>query len=434
MCLKKKEWMNKEENKEGNIAIGKEIKTLLENSEYQEKLSEIISDDLKLEIRGSRKLISEIIFFESELIKKDIVLSLKDVEFKGILDNSLAEEEGNDDELNENEEECTEERSKDNSIKELELKLLLGEKELVAESCYTVKAQYPELLELKSFYDACAKKKNKYENQGTTLEELRTSFFSTYSRNRDILGTKKNKYRIIEVEGKKYIRTIVGERYRDYNNLIATYISLYTLDRVARKNNELYTVESFSIKDSEIKVTFSGVKRKLIEGFGEISLDINLYNNELGKGSLILNVNYCIKSNGKVIRLNNESSSGEIKNRIFTISHSSKIETLLEKIEKGIKDTQEYEDELYELVGKIKDAKVTETFINKLLDEILNPKLQKLTKKTKEQVKKIEQTLKTTKDVLTLFGKINDLDMEFGEREYMSSIYYRILKQWKISE
>lgn len=405
-----------------NVAKKSDMEKLVENSEYSDKLSMVLLGDLS-QVRGGKELVEQILEFEKDFIKQDEDLTLLETEFINFLEDQEDQEE------REEQEEYEEDRE-ESYFNEFEVDLNINSVGVKTESCYTVKSQYPSLLELKSFYDACARKRSTYSKE--VKEKLKKSFSNVYYENREILGYKKNKYRMIKVDEKQYIRAILSTGYRDYNNLIAVYIGLCTINKLGLVNNEHYKIKHGIITDSDIMIKFSGLSAKKIKDVGEMSLEIVLRNNELGKGSMILSVDYCIKIEGKEMNLNTKGMDGKINNKIFSITHSSGIENVLSRINEGTKSTETFEEELKAIMFKIKNTKITDAFINRLIKSVLEAKLQKLSKTAKEKIRAIEDTLKITKNVLDLYGEFSKLNLEFGEKEYMDSLFYKMLKEWRV--
>lgn len=389
------------------------VKDLLNGNEYEKEIKEQIkfhSDTYFFNIRGSQELVSELLKFESELTKTDVIVPLKDTEFK-----NFEREEG----------------GKSEKTKEFILELPIGKKREEFKSHYSIKSEYPELLEIKSLYDACAKSSPDYDQE--TMVKLESSYMDTYSRNKSILGLlaeKIKKYRLIEIEDKKYVRAIVSPKYCNYTNRISVYFGLYVIDKLALQNKEIFKIEKAILTDSSIKVLFSGIKSRYIDGVGEVSLGIELYNNELGKGSFSLGVNYCIEINGKTIYLNPNKDLEEVSNKILNIPHNSSIGNAIRKVEKGVEDIQKYDEELMTLVKKIKENSLTEHFLATLFQGMLSSNLQKISEKTKEEIKNLKKSVSLALSIADVFGKLSEIEMEFGEKEYVQYICYKTLNEW----
>lgn len=391
-----------------------DLKELVSNSKYKDEIIKNLNfpgNEKELKIIGSHELIEKVLEFEKSMKKEDFTLELKDTCFKYF---------------------CQPNEEKKEKISEFEMEILIDKeknKKLKGESYYAVKKDYNELLEIKSLYDACNSKEKSYEDN--ILKELRDSYLETYKRNKKILGSlenKKRKYRLITVNDKKYIRAIRGKNYKDYNNLVALYFGLYIFDKIARENNQTFKIEQVNYTDSKFKISLSRKddKKKEIE---DVFLGIDLYNNELGEGSVVLAISYYLRTGDKKINLN-PNADNNITHRILSIPHIITIEKVIKQVNNGIKDIKNFEKELLEISEKIKNNEITEQFITNLVDSISKSK--KLEKSTKDKVKKIIQTIKVVVKVASFLGKLNDLDIEFEEQEYINHLCYKALKDWNV--
>lgn len=390
------------------------LKELLGSSKYKDKIIKDLSfseNEKELKVIGSHELIEKVLEFEKSMKKEDFNLELKDTCFKSF---------------------CQPNEEKKEKISEFEMEILIDEetnKKLKGESYYVVKKDYNELLEIKSLYDGCSNKETKYEDK--ILTELKNSYLKTYKRNKEILGSlknKKRKYRFITVNGRKYIRAIRGENYKDYNNLVALYFGLYVFDKIARENKQTFKIERVNYTDSKFKISLSR-KDDIKKEIEDVFLGIDLYNNELGEGSVILAISYYLRNGDKKINLN-PNTDNNISHKILSIPHTVNIEKAIERVTDGIKDMKEFEEELLEISEKIRNNKLTEQFINSIINPILKAK--RLENSTKDKVEKMTQTIKLTLELASFLGKLNDLDIEFEEQEYINYLCYKALKGWNI--
>lgn len=389
------------------------LQNLLFQTEYKDEILNKLEPHIntsELEVVGSQELLEKVLDFEKSIIKEDFILKLEDTNFKFF---------------------CPPKENIDEKISEFEIEIPTNsDKKIIAESSYVVKADYNNLLEIKSLYDACSNKQTSYSDE--ILRELKTSYFSTYNKNKEILGSLKDKkkmYRIIKCNNKVYIRAIVGTKYKDYNNLIALYFGLYALNSIAKYNHQHFEVQNVKYTDSEFKISFSRLKTKN-KKVEDIFLGIDLYNNELGKGSIILAISYYLKYEGKMIQLNPNENIHKIEHRILSIPHKVKIDTAIDKILTGIKDMDRFEEELIEISNTIKNNPLTEQLVNNIVEKLTNNYTKKIEQNSKTKIKKLRENINMTIGIAGFFGELNDLNMEFSEKEYVSHICYKLLKNW----
>lgn len=412
MALKELKLSKKLESISNTRATWVDLNKLLAKTVYKDKILEVLeapTSNNELNVIGSHDLVEKALEFEKSVIKDDVVLTLEDTNFKNF---------------------CSPTEDQGEKISEFEMEIPgKSDKNLEVESLYTVKADYNDLLEIKSLYDACSHHNTSYTSD--VMAKLRDSYLTTYSRNKEILGSleeKKKKYRLIKFNGKTYVRALVGQNYKDYNNLVALYLGLYTFDSIARENNQNFEVEHINYTDSEFKISFSRTKasEKDVE---DVFLGIDLYNNELGKGSIILAISYYLKHNGQMIHLN-PSDEHKIEHRVLSIPHKINVETALDKVTSGVKDMKEFEDNLIEISTKIKNNKLTDQFVDNIISKLVSERSKKVTESSKAKIKKLRESISMTIGIANFFGKLNDLDIEFEEKEYVNYLCYKALKDW----
>lgn len=417
MYLEKVYVTNDATNNLKGYANEEDIKNLLNPSNEIEEylLNELDFGErfLKSSIEGSKELIDSIISFERKFEKKDFLLPLKATNYLGISD---------------------EIKNYNEKIKEVKLNLMLNEvNNISVESFYTVKSDYMKLLELKSFYDGIASENLEYDDE--TLGKLESSFLRAFLDNHVILGelpSKLRKYRTIDYGGKKYIRALVSDKYKDYNNKIAVFIALYALENASLKNNEKYKVHKIFLTDSFIKVSFSRErnsaksKTELEKGF----LGINLKNNELGAGKVSLSVSYYIKFKGRLIHLNPQREEYSVKEELLSIVHTNTKEKLVEKVLFGTQNLENFEVEFEELNKKIRENQITEAFILKVLNELSSNKVKKIEKNTRTELLRVKENISKIIDLADFYGKLDEINMDFEEKEYVDYIFYKAIKNW----
>lgn len=416
MFLKRLIKSNNEENYFVGNADLEKIKSLLDtNIEIEKILLEELdfgSNFDKSKVIGSDELISEVLSFEKQFIKTDIDLELKSVKFVDISDD-------------------------ENDVVEKIKSPILGiesrkDKFEKMRAFYNVKTDYMNLLELKSFYDGIAGI-NKYDDD--VLEKLKSSFENVFLENHRILGEladKSCKYRTIQYEDKKYVRAMVSKGYKNYNNRVSVFLTLYIMEEISRITEKTYKVNNLYITDSDIKIEFSVLeKQKEINGDIEKGfLGIDLKNNELAQGAVSLSISYYIKIKGKLIRLNPQKDEATVSNPLLAINHILNPETVIDKLKFNLEKFKQFEKQLLEMNEKVHKNKLTDQFVFEVIKNLSNS--QKIEEHNKEKIKMLKTQVENLLDFANLYDKLEELNMEFDEKSYVSYVLFKAINDWKI--
>ncbi|MGL5902633.1 MAG: hypothetical protein ACRCZO_08080 [Cetobacterium sp.] len=317
-------------------------------------------------------------------------------------------------------------------IKECNLKIG-GSK---VETTYSTKHDYINLVHLKSLYDVCAGSEDKYSNE--IREKLEEKFLDVYDKNKKLLGnlpTNNKLYRLISLENKAglYLRAICSTSYKNYNNKVTIFLALYMLNKFGENSNQKLQVEKLFMTDSKIKLVLRTLEPKILkDNIGKVYPTYEIYNSELGDGAFIISQSYIFNFNGKNIYLNINEDSKNIKNKCLSVSHSSNVETLIEQVNKGILESQNYERDLISLATKLYKKNVSEAFLIDVIQSIVSSTKSVISLSTKEQIKKLQITISTSIKIIELLKEIDSIKMEFEEKEYINYLFYNVLKKLKI--
>lgn len=153
-----------------------------------------------------------------------------------------------------------------------------------------------ENLEAESIYDSRNTlfdeyKMSKYANflleaKHSTLLRDNINFFRQSAKDDD----KKNKiksYRLLEKDGKHYLRGITSEKYNEYGIDFAFFLGIFLLHINMKKNDgNNYKIVHLSVSESKLDFILKNNKEYQVENFGTLSFGCKISTNELGTGSL----------------------------------------------------------------------------------------------------------------------------------------------------
>lgn len=389
----------------------KDMLKLLEKSEFEKEITEALKLNLKngdILINGTKDLLDKFLNFENSFLKIDLKEKLINTDFLSFNLKDLKK------------------------IKECNLKIG-GSK---VETAYSTKHDYINLVHLKSLYDVCAGSEDKYSNE--IREKLEENFLDVYDKNKKLLGnlpTNNKLYRLISLENKVglYLRAICSTSYKNYNNKVTIFLALYMLNKFGENSNQKLQVEKLFMTDSKIKLVLRTLEPKILkDNIGKVYPTYEIYNSELGDGAFIISQSYIFNFNGKNIYLNINEDSKNIKNKCLSVSHSSNVETLIEQVNKGILESQNYERDLISLATKLYKKNVSEAFLIDVIQSIVSSTKSVISLSTKEQIKKLQITISTSIKIIELLKEIDSIKMEFEEKEYINYLFYNVLKKLKI--
>lgn len=392
--------------------IFEELMNLIKMNNFEKDIIDFINVDKNemLVIKGTKELFSRLVNFENNFNKIDILEQLINTDFISFSLNDT------------------------NKIKECNLKI--GNHTVT--TTYGTKYDYINLVHLKSFYDICADKENPYDDD--IKIQLEDFFMETYIKNKKLLGlipTKKKLYRLISIKNNPsfqlFLRAICSKDYKNYDNKLTIFMALYVLNKFAIETNQNLKIEKVFMTDSKIKLVIRSLEPKILENeIGKVYPTYEVYNNELGEGSFIISQSYIFNFKDQDIYLNINEDSKNIKNQCLNISHSSKIETLLEKINIGIIESKNYEKILMELATKLYSKTISEHFLSGVIESILNSNKSIIQSSTKEKIKNLETIIDTSKKIIELLKAIDEIKMEYEEKEYINYLFFKILNKLKI--
>lgn len=381
-----------------------ELKTLLKESEYEDLLLKKLdlNDDL-LEVLGLKELLDDVIKFEKNLIKTNENYKLADTNFIEF------------------------EEYSENKIKECIISITQDKKVNELKTHYESKFEYIDLVHLKSLYIACAEKNN-YDDE--TNQKLKDNFFDVYLKNKDLLGEIiSKKYQIIKPKTSSvtYLRGIRSKRYKNYTNKLAIFFTMYFFYRLEKK----VQVKNIKLTDSQLKLVLSEVNPTSINSSDgktyKVYKSYEIRNNEIGKGAFSISQLFLFNFNGDDIIINPNTPS-KAKYEVLNCNHTLTLKTLLKRLNKSKANTKLYEDDLISMVDQLYTKKITKQFLDRLIRKFA--KNRELNNHTTEytKIKKVISDLKTTLTIVQGLGKLNEIKMEFGLKEYVNYLFYSAMK------
>lgn len=339
----------------------------------------------KLNILGSKNLIDT--FYSVTSFKFDIVERLKNVEFLGLTKNE----------------------------NELKLKIFNKEEDtepFIAEGIYKFSYLFlDEIFRMGKFSKFCIDKEF-YDLLKHNIDELLKK-----------LKEKKLQFRFIKEKEKLFLRAVT-QRYNNYDNNIAIYISLLSLYNISKRNNCQFVVKSAYVSDSSLRIIYEEKEPILINGICKAYFGLLVSNDEIKNGELLFTQRYRLED------LNNPNLnfSMTLKTKLLSVKHSISPNNIIPKFEKlnGLMRHKQIMLKFIKSLGTIKTLDVD--ILYQLYSTITNSK-QSLSGDTRNSFKDLydKDLAHNTYSLIEGFNKINQITTLVDERVHLERIYYDVI-------
>ncbi|PAW27944.1 hypothetical protein BKC07_16265 [Peribacillus simplex] len=231
-------------------------------------------------------------------------------------------------------------------------------------------------------------------------------------------------YRLLKNDDKWFLRGITSSnRYNNYDNHLALYLTFISLHRYAKQNKTFFIVDEALLSDSELRIFFRQQDSIKISNIGNIYFGAYISNNEIREGTFSLELRYTI------VNEDGTSFSG-ISDHVFNFTHATGVKKLKEKLSYSDK-IKELKDITLEHMKTIKIAnKLTENQLYLIFNKIQSSN-QKLAKATKDKAKELkkDKVINNTMGIIEAFDRLNDITTDIDERLYLERLYNEVIKE-----
>lgn len=235
---------------------------------------------------------------------------------------------------------------------------------------------------------------------------------------------KKLQFRLLQDNGKWLIRGVTSTSYKNYDNHLALYLTLFTLHQNASLTGERFMLEKAHLSDSEIVVTFDQVTPQYIVGVGKLYFGLILINNEIKEKAFTLECRFRLEDNEG----NNFGAiPPEGKETIFKIRHNSSMDRLSEDILKA-HHLRFFKDKITQLIIGLANAPyLSEDRIYSVFKTILG-KRNKFSQETREALKELQQEKIITNSlhIIDAFHRLSELVTDVEEKIHLERILYDV--------
>ena len=173
------------------------------------------------------------------------------------------------------------------------------------------------------------------------------------------LSDKQATYRFIDINRTHYLRAIVSNRYKFYDNQIALYMAISIISKYSVEHKQDFILKSMTVTDSKLYAYFLEKSPIKLNKNLTIQTGLVLSNSELGDGSASFKVCYTIQDN------NNNRVVG-LTDQIANINHGNNPLS----IEKDFKNLQLFEEQRRDIIQAVRKVQWTKKLTRDDLDTI----------------------------------------------------------------
>lgn len=290
--------------------------------------------------------------------------------------------------------------------------------EIEATSIYSFKNEFLREFCIEKYANFCIRN-NSNDLIKKNLDELFKKFAS-----------KEKQYRLLmDRENNWRIRGFTSDRYNNYDNGIAIYLSLLAIHKYAKTKNIYYCIDRAYLSDSSIYILLEQQNPIKLKNIGDLYLGIAIYNGEIRNRTFKFDVRYKVVNSDKKVGF-----SAILNNSIFSIRHNmgvSKIEYYLNSLFK----LDEHADSVIKFISKLN---CMEPLTSDSIYILMNDLIEKITscsdisKKTKDSYKQSEfkNIIHNTVTLIEFLDKANSLITEIDERFFIERILQEVMEDY----
>lgn len=338
-----------------------------------------------LRIQGTKELIEKYDKLDAE--KYDFTAKLSNVEYIGMYHNN-------------------------------ELILNFPIEKIEATSIYSFKNEFLKEFCIEKYVDFCNK-----NDCNDLIKENIDKLFEKFS-------SKEKQYRLLrDREDNWCIRGFTSDRYNNYDNNIAVYLSFLAVHKYAEMKDIWYHIDRAYLSDSSLYILFEQENPIKLKNIGDLYLGIAVSNGEIRNKTFKFEVRYRVVNSDKKVGF-----SAILNNSIFSIVHSTGISKISDNLNNLIK-LDEHTDSIIEFISKLNCMEplsddATYMLINDLIDRVST--CSDISKKTKDSYKKVEfnNILKNTLTLIEFLDKANSIDTDIDEKIFVERILHQVMQDY----
>lgn len=290
--------------------------------------------------------------------------------------------------------------------------------EITATSIYSFKNEFLREFSIEKYVDFC----NRNDCNDLIKENLDKLFHK--------FGSKEKQFRLLkDKEDNWCIRGFTSDRYNNYDNSVAVYLSLLALHKYSKAKDIWYNIDRAYLSDSSVYILFEQEKPIKIDNVGEVYLGLAISNGEIRNSTFKFEMRYRV--------INNDKKSGFaaiLNNSIFSIIHSTGVSKIGDYLKSLVK-LDEHADSIIKFISSLNCIEplsddATYMLINDLIERVST--CSDISKKTKDSYKQEEfnNILKNTLTLIEFLDKASSIDTDIDEKIFVERILHQVMDDY----
>lgn len=232
-------------------------------------------------------------------------------------------------------------------------------------------------------------------------------------------------YRLIKKNDIWFIRGLTSNRYNNYDNNIAIYLSLLFLNQYAKNNNINYKLVQAYLNDSSIQIVLEQEKLTVIDNLGKVHFGVIIRNSEIRESTLSIEIKYrIVDSRNSAISF---SAIPALKDSVLNLMHGTGITRMEEKIQ-DLSHIKEIQESMLNFIRKLSGIeKLSEDAIYSILKEITNSRNFKAATKQKFRELYDKNLVNNTLSLIETFNVIDTITTDIDEKIFLERIYHKVI-------
>lgn len=234
------------------------------------------------------------------------------------------------------------------------------------------------------------------------------------------LPEQRKQYRFLKFNNKWFLRALTSEKYNNYDNHLAIYISLVALSDYADSENLNLLISNSYVTDSDIKLNI--IEEKLYKVNEKVSVQFGFLttNNELTEGTFSLQFSY-------KVYYNDSQKFKALSNYIFDFNHTITAERLEKQLTQALSGIEQNKRETLEYIRRVYSEKLSENQLYSIF-KVIRASKNKFSTDTKEKAAAInDEFVGNTYGLIELFNRLNEITSDIDERIYLERIYHDVI-------
>lgn len=234
---------------------------------------------------------------------------------------------------------------------------------------------------------------------------------------------KERQYRLIKERDRWCIRSVTSsKKYKNYDNKLVLYMSLYILNKLNLDKNIEFNVSKYYISDSNMRLFFEEKKEYELDENNILKFGLLIKNSEIKNESFTAYLYYkitnkCNKDEGFI-------GIHDFKEKLFSVKHNISESSLISKFN-NILNIEKYKDEVLRYAKDIINAdELTDIILDRIVNEVVKVK-NKFASNTKDEIKRLKdyEFAERSIKLMDALNKINSLELDIDEKIYLQYIY-----------